>query len=151
MTLSITSPVTTQRVGPGVQVQIHTTVGPTAVDDVFSCFVRSPGGSDIFCYGDAIAHGFTTGLVVLGRSFIFPPATAFSAALNGLTDNATIDLNAFLSHANGSVVEQVTVSGFKWDAVSGLWWLVAQNGASGGPLTEILDAVRIRKTTPGQV
>lgn len=155
MTLSIYGPLTSGPIGPGYTVSIHTTTGPTAVDDLWIVQVRDLSiVHNFFCSGSSRARGYTDGAVTLG---IHEWPEGGSGVLDfNLSPGDDVLLQVYLVHTDGftEVDPQVNVTGFTWDPINAMFQLVSDRGRSGfgfgyngGALARIEAAV-IREFTP---
>lgn len=154
MALTVFNPPAGSVIGPGVGIQVVTSlIGAVAFDDYFQAQVHDTAHLQLNyrIYGDTIAHGSHTGGITLGVTEQFPGATTGRWEQNFPVGSAC-EIVATLVHANGVVVDgPTTIAGFVWDPTAALYVLVDRIRAVTFGVEELLDAVRIIKTTPGQV
>jgi hypothetical protein len=125
MVLTVLNPPVGGRVGPGVIVELHTTLGPILNDDWYGINILDHATGNNLVYGDRISHGSLFENVIPGQSQKFAVST-FPPALEGVVDGGSVDIQAALSHANGVVIDSVLATGYHWDAVTGLWLIIIQ-------------------------
>lgn len=126
MALTVTAPGAGSKVGPGIQISLHSSlVGAIANDDIFVAELYTPGPTgNFFALAADFAHGFhdrslkmCTNLTDVG--FI----TAFYD--HDIAPGAACTVIAYLCHHNLTVIDgPSTINGFVWDPTSGLYTLV---------------------------
>jgi len=148
--VTLTTPSGPGRVGPGISVSVvNSLVGPIPNDDIVVVFLANASGAPSYITGSRFARGAHTVAVTLGK--LESPFFGSSAIFTGIVDNAAMWLTAAWADSSGSIYDSVgPSSGWLWDATSGLWKLVTDAPTS-GVLFDILNAVSVVKTTPGQV
>lgn len=123
--------------------------GPIPNDDWLQVIVAVTGGAGL-TFGTKITHGALSVSVVIG---IDEKRTGANLGLQmpGVADGTALTLQANQYHANGTFVQGTGfVTGWAWDPTSGLFALINPDAGAGGILSDILAAVRIVRTTPGQ-
>lgn len=144
MALTVTSPPTGRRIGPGAEIQVHSSlVGPIASDDYYlvRVFNTSTFPYTDLVYGTRKANGSHDATVLLGiNEFI---GYGFAALWGGCADGGTVGLHLELLHSNGVTVESADPSSWSWDAASNLWRLVGVPAITGdsAKIDQILSAV----------
>jgi hypothetical protein len=150
MTITLLTPSTGIRLGPGMLVEPRTsTSGPYPVDDYWVADLNDDATGQLLARGTNVnIFSGNTGVITLG--VIDTPLVGLPQPLvNGAADGAAATLTCVYKHHSGAVVDGPTAfSGMHWDAVSGLFFIL--HSAAGGSLTEILNAVRRVHTTSGQ-
>jgi hypothetical protein len=105
-------------------------------------------GFSFLCPGTELAHGFTTGAVILGvnHAEIHGPVSMNFPVANGAACSIVLSRS---THA-GAFIETTTTAGFVYDQLGGLWVLASRalEAVEGGETSSILAAVRRTYTTP---
>lgn len=141
MTVTIVGNITSGPVGPGYIIVAHTDViGPLANDDTvtvgfeptFPLIGGVSGSVQIF---GSRTRGVTLGL---GRVNI---AANMSDHLNS---SSTGSLQIDWAHANGTIYDTGTFSGFTWDGTGGIWALIINilTGGGNSAFGDLLTAVQ---------
>lgn len=122
-------------------VHCTTSVGPTAIDDIWSVTVNIPSSAALVT-GVRQTNTLTATDVFLG--YFDPPPSAFLTAINtGATDGSGVTITAALYHHNFSALIDgpVTISGLTWDPTSGLWAHILNSLGGNSQLAAIYAAV----------
>lgn len=140
-------------VGPGFVVESTGWTGPTALDDIVVVRLvtdsggAAPAGSDVV-QAITLMRGFTTISSIVGvyeiRTFIAP---AFEASTLLVQGQPIVAQASRYNAAHSFIESSSSVSGLLWDAINGMWSLVANSGSGGGggidaELAAILAAVQ---------
>lgn len=141
MTLTVTLPAAADRIGPGYAVQVNTSIGPVPNDDYVVVDVMPAGTSTVIETGSIIMHGSVVVILTLGVSR--GGGGTLVPVLQYTPPGAAVDLELTQHHANGSISDTGTSSGWTWDPLGGLY-IVAQQllASSTTTLDEILRRVR---------
>lgn len=132
-------------IGPGYDlIIVQDALGPFPLDDYFQINVNwnSPDAMTVGI-GRKVLAGFTHRFVTIGLGGGLGPTNG--GLLTNVPAGSAVSLDIFQVHASGGLADSLTVPGWTWDPIGGLYVLAqtAANGLSGGgsTLDQILAAV----------
>lgn len=148
--MSVTLSFTNQdHVGPGYAFTYIISAGPIPAGDYVAVTAEPSGAPNFTDAGIKITHGSLVGTIVFG---IAETSSIANGPSNKVPDGTSMDITVTHYHANGTVVETTSYpAALPWDSTGKLYRLLEATTGPSGVLQQILAAVQVNKTTPGQV